>query len=80
MDYKEYLKSEKWKYIREWAMIFWNYRCAVCNSKERVEVHYRTYENLGHEKMTDLLPMCHRCHKLHTNFTGHFMKGVLAGL
>ena len=40
---KEYLKSNKWKSIREWALIFWGYRCAVCNSKERVEVHHRTY-------------------------------------
>jgi 5-methylcytosine-specific restriction endonuclease McrA len=80
MDYQEYIRSDRWKETRQWILIFWNYRCALCNSRERVEVHHRTYERLGQELTTDCIALCNRCHKLHTNFTGHFMKGVLAGI
>ena len=80
MDYQEYLKSDKWKQTRQWILIFWGHRCAICNSKDNIQVHHRTYERLGHELTTDCLVLCDRCHELHHNFTGNFLMGVLEGL
>ena len=80
MDYREYLKSDRWKYIRDWILTFWDHRCAICNSSKSVQVHHRTYERLGHELTTDLIPLCDRCHELHHNFTGNFLSGVVENL
>lgn len=79
MDYKEYIKSDKWKRIRAWILIFWDHRCAVCNSKESVNVHHRTYERLGNELTTDCIVLCDDCHKLHHNFTGNFLTEIHSG-
>lgn len=72
MDYQEYLKSEKWQFTRQIILNFWGQRCALCNSQKNIEVHHRTYERLGHELTTDLLPLCQHCHTHHHNFVGNF--------
>ncbi len=79
MDYQEYIRSKRWKEIRQWILIFWNHRCAICNTKDKVEVHHRTYERLGHELTTDLITLCDDCHKLHHNFTGNFLRAAAEG-
>lgn len=63
MPYSEYLETEWWKKLRTWVLIFWNHRCAICNSKERVEVHHRTYERRGEELINDCIVLCHKCHE-----------------
>jgi hypothetical protein len=75
--YKEYLRSQHWSERRLDFLRFWGYRCCLCNSRRDVEVHHRTYERIGREELTDCVVLCERCHELHTNFTGHFLTGVL---
>ena len=65
MTYSEYLLTEHWRKIRRWVLEFWRGRCALCFSDTRVEVHHRHYDSLGHELITDLLPLCHECHEWH---------------
>jgi hypothetical protein len=79
-EYKIYLLSKHWQQWRLEVLAFWEHRCALCYSRENVEVHHRTYERLGNERLTDCIVLCARCHKLHTNFTGHFLAGVYAGV
>ncbi len=83
LEYRAYLKTELWQVRRRYFLAFWGYRCCLCNSKKEVEVHHRTYENLGSEKDTDCVVLCHSCHELHTNFTGNFLtmafKAVCSG-
>ena len=62
MRYEEYLKSPHWAKVRK------RYRasklpqvCLGCDNP-RVEFHHRTYERLGHERLTDLAPVCSKCH------------------
>lgn len=62
VDYQTYLQSEDWAKKREWALIFWGHKCALCFSKEHLDVHHRTYERLGNELITDLIVLCHDCH------------------
>lgn len=66
--YDEYIQSPEWQAKREKVLIFWSGRCALCNSPRMVEVHHRTYERLGHELLTDLIPLCDTCHERHHEF------------
>lgn len=63
IDYAAYLLSEIWKEKRERVLIFWDHKCALCYSGTKLQVHHRTYERLGREKITDLLPLCENCHQ-----------------
>lgn len=62
MLYKEYLQTEHWKVTRLKALKKANYKCEVCNSKEDLNVHHKTYINRGNEKPEDLIVLCHDCH------------------
>ena len=64
LPYREYLKTTHWENIRETCKKRHGGKCAVCNSPEKIEVHHRTYENLGCEKPGDVIPLCDSCHDL----------------
>jgi hypothetical protein len=64
MNYQDYLRSPEWQNKRTWALKWADYRCQVCNSPDRLEVHHRTYQNLGQELPGDLTVLCHKHHKL----------------
>lgn len=63
MPYAEYLQTSHWYSERLGALDRAGYRCQLCNSTKRLDVHHRTYENLGHEKPEDLLVLCHKDHE-----------------
>ena len=63
--YQAYLRSPGWRAKREWALERADNRCQVCNGNDRLEVHHRTYENLGAERPGDLTVLCHECHGLY---------------
>ncbi len=65
MNYQEYLQSEAWNHKRKVALMFWDNRCTLCFSPNRLQVHHRTYERLGQERITDLIVLCEKCHKIH---------------
>jgi hypothetical protein len=62
MPYTLYLDSDAWKARRSYMVRRAGHRCQVCNSRERLEVHHRTYDRLGHERIDDLTVLCHECH------------------
>jgi hypothetical protein len=64
MPYSEYLKSQEWQEKRKKALRFASFRCQLCNSPERLNVHHRTYEHLGQELMGDLITLCNDCHAI----------------
>lgn len=66
MPYAEYLQTPEWAKKRGKALRFAGYKCQLCNSKENLNVHHRTYERRGHELMGDLTVLCNDCH---TTFT-----------
>ena len=63
VKYQDYLMSDEWEVKRERVLTFWKHRCALCYSDIDINVHHRTYERLGHELLTDLIPLCAECHK-----------------
>jgi len=62
-SYQDYLQTKHWKSIRKAALRKARYRCQVCNSNKRLNVHHRTYENLGHEEECDVIVLCQECHE-----------------
>jgi len=66
-EYKDYLKSPKWKAIRE-SIISLSKSCERCGSTERLQVHHKTYDRIFNEDYDDLELLCATCHsKEHSN-------------
>lgn len=65
MNYQEYMDSQRWQSKREQYIAACNpTRCAGCLTPwgQDDHLHHTTYERLGHERLTDLMPLCQRCH------------------
>ena len=63
IPYTEYLQTKHWKDIRKKALIRANHKCRMCGSKEKLQVHHNTYNNLGNERNEDLTVLCKECHE-----------------
>jgi len=60
---REYLKSSKWKTLRDLMYILHDSKCECCGNSESLEVHHNTYERLGSEDLSDLNLVCRGCHQ-----------------
>lgn len=60
--YKEYLKSDHWKSVREH---FKGHPCLSCGTKMNIDIHHTSYENKGEFKkeINDCIPLCRDCHQ-----------------
>jgi len=62
--YAAYIRSPEWAAVRRryWASKLPKvcYCCGV--GGQPLDLHHRTYKNLGQERLMDLLPLCRRCH------------------
>ena len=63
MPYAAYLKTEHWQTAARRARERARHRCQLCNDGEKLDVHHRTYERLGHEEDEDLTVLCSTCHE-----------------
>lgn len=65
--YREYLKSTHWKVRRK---IYWDTykRICFCCKQTATEIHHCSYKRLGRERNGDLVPLCHSCHKIITEW------------
>lgn len=66
IGYNNYLKSNHWKNLRNKMLIENNYKCQKCRkTKEKYElqIHHKSYKNIGHEHKKDLVLLCKECHK-----------------
>lgn len=64
MEYGMYLRTPEWGRTRQQALERACFRCQVCSGSARLEVHHRTYENLGNEMPGDLTTLCKECHEV----------------
>jgi 5-methylcytosine-specific restriction endonuclease McrA len=72
MKYHEYIASRAWREnpARLAELKASGFRCRLCNddgSDSAIEVHHRTYEDLGNEQPGDLTTLCRRCHRTVTD-------------
>jgi hypothetical protein len=62
MKYSDYLQTRHWKKVKEEVFTRYGESCSFCCSKNQLEVHHRTYKNLGKEEWGDVVLLCHECH------------------
>lgn len=65
IPYGRYLKTDHWKAVAAAAKRRAGYRCSLCNASGQLDAHHRTYENLGNEKVGDVICLCRKCHAKH---------------
>lgn len=63
-DYHEALKRPEFREIFAVVKALYDNRCAVCYCYGKLEPHHRTYERLGNELASDIIPVCRKCHKV----------------
>jgi 5-methylcytosine-specific restriction endonuclease McrA len=64
VNYRAYLRSERWRRTREKRLRIDRYKCTKCQSPFRLQVHHKTYERRGNENpRTDLVTLCAECHE-----------------
>jgi len=63
--YAEFLKSNYWKRVRKKVLKRDNYKCYICGSEDRLNVHHGTYAHyrMEHKHLSDLVTLCESCHK-----------------
>jgi hypothetical protein len=63
MSYTEYLNSKHWADVkRRYRESSLPQNCMACDST-KVQYHHRTYQRVGCELLTDIMPLCDACHK-----------------
>lgn len=62
-DYKRYLASREWALLKEELRFVHGDYCQHCCAAPYQETHHLTYARIGHEDITDLLPVCSPCHR-----------------
>lgn len=61
----EYLKTERWRELREEALERADHACQICKSHDHLQVHHNTYERFGGDEIpSDLLVVCDGCHDI----------------
>lgn len=62
-EYNEYLKSEHWKNTKtRFRKSKLKKHCAVCGTKNELNLHHKTYKRLHKENLNDLIFLCKSCH------------------
>ena len=78
-DYKKYIRSPEWraKKAKYWASNAPK-ECYICGRTNRpMDLHHRTYKNLGNERLMDLVPVHRSCHdKIHEEHDLNPTRGI----
>jgi 5-methylcytosine-specific restriction endonuclease McrA len=61
--YNAHLASADWLALRADVMQRAGYRCEQCGTPWGLQVHHRTYEQMGNERPEDLIWLCRDCHR-----------------
>lgn len=60
--YRDYLQSPEWAVVRRLALEQADHACRLCGGRDGLDVHHRTYERLGQERLADVIVLCRDCH------------------
>ncbi len=73
MTYAQYLASDHWQEVRrQYRASNLPQNCLGCGNP-KVDLHHRTYNRLGREFLTDLIPLCRKCHHgVHGHLLEHY--------
>ena len=59
--YSEYLESRHWRIFRYCCMVVAKGRCGKCEG-QATDLHHLTYDRVGGEYLSDVMPLCRKCH------------------
>lgn len=62
-DYSDYLRSSHWQATKDRYRRSQLPQECFCGETE-IHFHHLTYENLGRERLSDLIPLCRNCHAM----------------
>jgi hypothetical protein len=62
MPYEDYLQTSEWQERAAAVKMLRGNRCEKCGSRDNLHAHHLTYENRGHEPLSDLQVLCKDCH------------------
>lgn len=72
--YRRYIASPEWTARRTSYYENHERRCRSCGANDKeIHLHHRTYERIGREDDSDLMPLCYSCHSIL-----HFVQRALA--
>lgn len=64
-NYQDYLRTRHWKELKEKVTASRHgQRCSCCHSKENLNLHHKTYERIGKERLKDMVFLCREHHLL----------------
>ncbi len=65
LNYELYLQNDYgWRDFRDTIIKTRDSQCEKCHSEIDLEVHHKTYNNVGNEKPEDVIVLCEPCHCL----------------
>ena len=62
VGYGTYLRSVHWQTMRRLAHDRAQGTCELCGRGGQLDVHHKTYERIGEERLDDLIVLCRSCH------------------
>jgi hypothetical protein len=63
-SYSAYLTSPHWRALKVQYRGSDRPQACICGETEGIHLHHLTYDRIGAERLTDLLPLCRLCHEL----------------
>lgn len=63
VDHATYMKSPEWAALRRRYYSKYPAKCFCCSTTKNLNLHHKTYNRLGNERLSDLVPLCEPCHK-----------------
>ena len=67
VPFEEYRLTPEWRARRHRVLFRAGKQCELCEEREFLQVHHKTYERYGQELLTDLIALCRECHARHHN-------------
>lgn len=61
-SYAAYLDTPHWRHLKARTLKRYNGVCFVCGSAKDHICHHCSYDNFPHERDSDLVNLCHKCH------------------
>ena len=72
-QYRKYLESDEWKEFKRNYFRSFERECSKCGKRGMaVQLHHKDYSRLYIEKISDVEPLCEKCHgKVHGTYYPH---------
>ena len=67
MDYREQLKTKKWKELSEKVKDYYDHACVGCGTNQNLNTHHKRYyknRKAWEYEIKDLVVLCKDCHNL----------------